>query len=237
MSLLQFLEAEGLQNAFAPELITAFDTAGGPALMQMFGIPPGPPIMGAPLFISAMTSAIVPPGAGLPIWLNMIANDITILMMVPMLIGSILQQTPAKGAAPAGPITPIAQTLVPSSFPPIGTDIDSSMRIAKVMLDWAISLSPAVDLRLIGKFVAQKPSTPSEPSPLPSPPDIGTVITGVLAGISSLTDAEKLHIKNNIENKITQTTNSITQVTDQPQSARSPQDGDPGRRISVTVCL
>lgn len=168
MGVLKFLEDNGVSEGFQPELLDQLDGPGAAAIITSYGVPPGPPVIP----ISGLKAAV--PNAAM--WLQLLEMDIAMHIQVPMLAGatSLMALGPP---APAGPITPSAQLAQPSLLmDSLKTNPDKVLGVSKAMLEWAISLIPAGDPRLLGAFTVVKPS----------PPPPGTLVPAALGAAALL---------------------------------------------------
>ena len=146
MGLKDFLDAnavEGVDEAF----IRAMDTVGEPlvrAAVKVAPAQPDPAVNMAPVAVAI--AAPHDPPLSAPIFMNLIAVDIALFILAPLKAGAISMSTPAAVGLLPPPIV--------AALSPIGLAIlPPNPKFSRAVLEWAVSLVPPADLRVLGGFV------------------------------------------------------------------------------------
>lgn len=130
-----------------PEFSEAMDTAGAPALVAVYALPT-PAIVGilqaaVPPAIIALTGAPLPAAAGAALLMLAIETDIQATIGKQLGLGTVGLAKPVPLGVPGGPVSPVALAAGPAALNPA---------FGLAVLDWAISLVPPVDPRIISPF-------------------------------------------------------------------------------------
>lgn len=146
MTLKDFLDANAVEGV-DQKFIDAMDAVGEPLVRAAIKLAPAEAdavVNLAPVAIAIAAPHPPPPPA--PIFINLIGVDIALFILAPLIAGAINMKTPAAVGLPA---TPIA-----SALSPIGLAIlPPNPKFSKAVLEWAVSLVPPADLRVLGGFV------------------------------------------------------------------------------------